>query len=370
MEKKMPKPRIGITHGDINGINYELLLKLFSSLDVCELYTPIIYGSPEVAAYWSELLKYDFTPWNRISSPEEATEGVVNILSCSGEEIHVDMGKATPEAGVYALQALELATQHAIEKRIDALVTAPINKSIMPKEEFPYNGHTDYLGVRCGLEEGKKPLMILTSGAIRVALATTHIPLQEVASRLNVDLILEKLKDLKSSLQRDFDIETPRIAVLGLNPHCGDNGLMGHEEERIIKPAIEIALEHKGILAFGPFAADGFWGSNELHNYDAILALYHDQGLTPFKALFMNDGVNFTAGLPIVRTSPDHGTGFDLAGQGKASEDSLRQAIYMAIDTIRRRNRYDYARRNPLRKLYSERGNDNDVLAPITPSEE
>lgn len=366
MEKKTYKPRIGITHGDINGINYELLLRIFANNDICEFYTPIIYGSPKVASYWRKVLKVDTTPWNRINHPDEALEGEVNILSCIADEVKVEIGIPSEIAGLAAYQALDLATQHALEKKIDALVTAPINKSVMPQELFPYKGHTDFLGTRCGLEEGKKPLMILMKGGVKVALATTHLPIREVPESINQALIISKLKDIEQALQRDFNIAKPRIAVLGLNPHCGDNGLIGKEEEEIIAPAIRVALEEEGLLAFGPFAADGFWGSSELTKYDAILSLYHDQGLAPFKALFMDEGINFTAGLPIVRTSPDHGTGFDIAGQGKASEESLRQAIYVAIDTIRNRHRFDYARRNPLRKLYSERGHDNENIEAIT----
>lgn len=365
MEKKAYKPRIGITHGDINGINYELLLRIFANNDVCEFYTPIIYGSPKVASYWRKVLKYETTPWNRINHPDEAVEGEVNILSCTSDEIKVEMGTPTETAGIAAYQALDLATQHALEKKIDALVTAPINKAVMPQDLFPYKGHTDFLGTRCSLSEGKQPLMILMKDDIKVALATTHLSIREVADSITPDLIISKLKDIEQSLQRDFDISKPRIAVLGLNPHCGDKGLIGREEEEIIAPTIKKALEEEGLLAFGPFAADGFWGSAELTKYDVILSLYHDQGLAPFKALFMDEGVNFSAGLPIVRTSPDHGTGFDIAGEGKASEESLRQAIYVAVDILRNRQRYDYARRNPLRKIYSERGHDNDTLEPI-----
>lgn len=358
------KPLIGITHGDINGISYEIILKTLSDPTLCDLFTPIIYGSDQAEAFWRKQLDMEGTPWRKIETIDEVKEGEVNLIVCSSREVKIEMGEPTPLAGDCALDALEIAMEHALKRRIDALVTAPINKSTMPQNRFPYKGHTDYLGAKCGLEEANAPLMILTSGSIRVALATTHVALNEVAGLLNEQLIIKKLHALESSMQRDFDIEKPKIAVLALNPHSGDRGLMGQEEQNIITPAIKKAREDEKILAFGPFATDGFWGSNELYKYDAILALYNDQGLAPFKTLFMNSGVNITAGLPIVRTSPDHGTGYDIAGKNQAETESFREAIYLAIDTLRHRRHYEYARRNPLRRGYNERGNDNEVLAP------
>lgn len=364
------KPVIGITHGDINGIGYEVLFKAFAEANITELFTPIIYGSAEAEAFWRNYLAVETAPWRKITTSGEAKEGEINLISCTTQNIQVEVGVPTPLAGKCAFDALERAMEDALNNRIDALVTAPINKATMPQDLFPFKGHTDYLGAKCGLKENESPLMILTSGDIRVALATTHVAISEVAGLLSESLLLEKLQAIESSMQRDFDIEKPRIAVLSLNPHSGDRGLMGREEIEIITPTLQKAREQYKLLAFGPFAADGFWGSTELYKYDAILALYHDQGLAPFKSLFMNEGVNFTAGLPIIRTSPDHGTGYDIAGKNLASSASLTAAIYLAIDTIRRRNRYNYARRNPLRKGYNERGNDNEILAPTPQSEE
>ncbi len=361
MAQKSKKLRIGITHGDINGISYELLLKTFAKKGFCELFTPIVYGSSTALRFWAKHFEInELNYWNIIDSLDEVKENVVNLLSCCPEEnVEVHIGKGDTSSGEFAFLALEKAMEHSLNGDISALVTAPINKSVMPQKKFPYNGHTDYLGAKCGLSGDETPLMILTSGAIRVALVTTHIPINKVAENISEEKIISKLKALEQSLKRDFNIEKPRIAVLGLNPHCSDNGLMGDEEKQIITPAIKKALDEENILSFGPFPSDGFWGSEGLYQYDGILALYHDQGLSPFKALFMNNGVNFSAGLPIVRTSPDHGTGFDLAGKGKASEESLYQAIYLAIDTVRRREMYDEARKNPLPTLYNTRGQDN-----------
>ncbi len=360
MENSKTKIKVGITHGDINGINYEILLKTFIKKGILELFTPIIYGSSKALEFWSQHTKYeDLSSWKYIDALENIEPDFVNLISCcKEEEVSVEIGKATPLAGALAFQSLEMAIQDLKDKKIDVLLTAPINKSVMP-DTFPYNGHTDYLGYKFNLPEDRNPLMILTCDDIRVALVTTHISIQDIVKNITSKKIVDKLKDLNLSLQKDFNIEKPKIAVLGLNPHCGDNGLMGNEENSIIKPAIKEAWEENGILSFGPFPSDGFWGSAELHKYDAILAMYHDQGLTPFKALFMDRGVNFSAGISIVRTSPDHGTGFAIAGKNVASEISFCEAIYLAIDIYRKRQQYENARKNPLPTLYNIKGHDS-----------
>ncbi|GAD07495.1 4-hydroxythreonine-4-phosphate dehydrogenase 2 [Porphyromonas crevioricanis] len=357
MEKNLL--RIAITHGDINGIGYEILLKAFAEPMFAELFCPIVYGSAVVEKYWRDALQIESEPWQLISQASEARPGQVNLIDVCGEQIQVQPGEANRTSGMAALAALERAMSDIKSRQCDALVTAPINKSAMPVDVFPFKGHTDYLAHKCGAEA--RGLMILFSDECRVALATTHCALQEVSQHLSVDLIVDKLQQMEHSLIQDFGIVKPRIALLSVNPHASDHGLMGDEEERILLPALEQA-QREHILCFGPYAADGFWGSDSSMRFDAILAIYHDQGLAPFKALYMNRGVNFTANLPFVRTSPDHGTGYDIVGKGVASEESLRSAVYAAIDIYRARSRYQEATKSPLRKTYFEKGNDNEKL--------
>lgn len=359
------KIRVAISHGDINGISYEILLKAFSEEQMLELCTPVIYGSTRAEAYWRKLLEdkseQPFAKWHLINHAQEVRDGRVNIINCANKEWVVTPGEATHDGGEAAALALDMATKDVLNGLCDVLVTAPINKAAMPKELFPYTGHTDYLE-RIAAEEEGRVLMILCAHNTRVALATTHLPVSEVAGALTPELIVDKLQLLEASLIRDFGIVKPQIAVLALNPHAGDQGLIGIEEQSIICPAIEQASK-MNIFAHGPFAADGFWGSpSQMDAFDGILAMYHDQGLAPFKSLYMNQGVNVTAGLRIVRTSPDHGTAYDLATQGVASPDSLRQAIYTAIDIYRSRRNYFEANRNPLRKLYFNRGRDDEKI--------
>lgn len=359
------KPKIAITHGDINGISYEILLKLLATPEITKLFTPIVYGSAKVAAYYRKVLNIETEPWTRINSPEEAFEGKVNLIQCISDDVVVSMGKVTPEAGKASFDALETAMKDILEGKTDALVTAPIHKASMSQELFPFTGHTAYLAHKCHLSEQKSPLMILMANGIRVALVTEHIPISSIASTISIELIISKLQRLQESLIRDFTLDNPRIAVLALNPHAGDNGLIGSEEQTTILPAIRHCREELGICCVGPYPADGFWGSSLMQRFDGILAMYHDQGLAPFKTMFMECGVNFTAGLPIVRTSPDHGTGYDIVGKGIADESSLRQAVYTAIDIVKNREKHDSATRNPLRKLYFSSNKDNEELAPI-----
>lgn len=352
------KIRIGITHGDINGIGYEVILKSFSDSAMLDLCTPIVYGSPKVATYHRKAMDIP-TNFSIINSAEEAQDNKLNILNCTEDELKVELTRATPEAGKAALTALERALLDYQNGLIDVLVTAPINKHTIQTDTFRFPGHTEYIEERVG--EGRKALMILLKNDFRVALVTGHIPVKDIATTITKELIMEKLSIFNYSLKRDFGIDCPRIAVFSLNPHVGDNGLIGTEESEIIIPAMQ-EMVAKGIQCFGPYPADGFMGSGNMAHFDGILAMYHDQGLAPFKALAMDEGVNFTAGLPIVRTSPAHGTAYDIAGQGIASESSFRQAIYVAIDVYRNRMIEKEIHARPLRKQYYEKRDDSDML--------
>ena len=350
--------RIGITCGDINGVGYEVILKAFADPVMLELCTPVVYGSPKVAAYHRKVMDLP-TNFSIVNSAEEASCNRLNIVNCGEEEVKVEFSKPTSEAGKAALDALEKALQEYREGLIDVLVTAPINKHTIQSETFRFPGHTEYIEERVG--EGQKALMILMKDELRVALVTTHIPVKDIASSITKELIEEKLTIFNQSLKQDFNIGCPRIAVLALNPHAGDGGLIGTEEQEVIIPAIQ-EMVAAGVQCFGPYPADGFMGSGSYTHFDGVLAMYHDQGLAPFKALAMDDGVNYTAGLPIVRTSPAHGTAYDIAGRGIASEESFRQALYAAIDVFRNRELDKEVHANPLRKQYYEKRDDSDKL--------
>ncbi len=352
------KIKIGITQGDVNGIGYEVILKTFAEPTMLELCTPIVYGSPKVATYHRKAMDLP-TNYSIIASAEEALNNRLNIVACGEDEVKVELSKPTSEAGKAALDALEKALEEYRNGLIDVLVTAPINKNTIQSEEFHFPGHTEYIEQQVG--EGHKALMILMKDDLRVALATTHVPVKDIASSITKDLLKEKLAIFNQSLKTDFGIGRPRIAVLALNPHAGDGGLIGSEEQEVIIPVIK-EMVAAGVQCFGPYPADGFMGSGSYKRFDGILAMYHDQGLAPFKALAMDDGVNYTAGLPIVRTSPAHGTAYDIAGKGVASEDSFRQAIYVAMDVFRNRCFDREAHVNPLRKQYYERRDDSDKL--------
>ena len=352
------KIKVGITQGDVNGIGYEVILKTFAEPAMFELCTPIVYGSPKVAAYHRKALDLP-TNFSIINSAKDAEPDRLSIVNCNEDEVKVELSKPTEEGGRAALDALEKAVEEYKAGLIDVLVTAPINKHTIQSEEFSFPGHTEFLENALG--KGQKALMILMKDDFRVALVTGHIPVSQIASTITKELIEEKIKIFNHSLKQDFAIGAPRIAVLSLNPHAGDEGLLGTEEQEIILPAIE-EIRAQGIFCFGPYPSDGFMGSGNYTRFDGILAMYHDQGLTPFKALAMDEGVNYTAGLPVVRTSPAHGTAYDIAGKGVASEDSFRQAIYVAIDVFRNRQRERVARANPLRKQYYEKRDDSDKL--------
>ena len=352
------KIRIGITQGDINGVGYEVILRTFADPMMLELCTPVIYGSPKVAVYHRKSLDLS-TNFSIVNSASEVAPDRLSVVNCTDDEVKVEFSKADASAGKAALDALERAVEEYKAGLIDVLVTAPINKHTIHSDQFDFPGHTEYIEQRLG--NGDKALMILMKGDFRVALVTGHIPVSQIASTLTQELIKEKLAIFDRSLKQDFGISAPRIAVFSLNPHAGDGGLLGTEEEEIIIPAMK-EMAAKGILCFGPYPADGFMGSSNFTHFDGILAMYHDQGLAPFKALAMDEGVNFTAGLPVVRTSPAHGTAYDIAGKGIASEDSFRQAVYVAIDVFRNRQREKAARANPLRKQYYEKRDDSDKL--------
>jgi len=352
--------KVGITQGDINGIGYEVILKTFADIRMAEMCIPVLYGSGKVAAYQRKIMNLQPVAFSQINNAKDAVANKVNIINCISDDTKVDLGESTPIAGEAAFKSLERATNDLKEGLIDVLVTAPINKNNIQRDDFHFPGHTEYLESKFG-QEGDKSLMILAKDAVRVALVTGHIPLSEVPQKVTKEKIIEAATLFDQSLRRDFKCGRPRIAVLSLNPHAGDNGLLGSEENDVIIPALK-ELEEKKLLCFGPYAADGFFGSGEFSHFDGILAMYHDQGLAPFKTLAMEDGVNFTAGLPVVRTSPAHGTAYGLAGKGEASEESFRQAVFMAIDILENRKSYDEAHANPLKKLYVEKGNDNEEL--------
>ena len=356
-----PRLRVGITHGDFNGVGYEVILKMLDDPRILELCTLVVYGSAKIAAYYRKGLELAFNiPFNQIQQASQARTDAVNIVNVIGQEAHIAPGESTPEAGEAAFIALERAVADLKEETIDVLLTAPINKANIQSDTFRFAGHTEYLASACG--DGAEPLMILFNDRIRVALVTTHLPLAKIAEAITEDAIVAKLQLFNQSLTADFAIVKPRIAVLSLNPHAGDGGLLGVEEKEIIAPAIERARNQLKIHAFGPYPADGFFGNGLYTKFDGVLAMYHDQGLAPFKTLAMESGVNFTAGLPYVRTSPDHGTGYDIAGKGVASEASMRAALYAAIDIFRSRRTHNEMTASPLPKLYHERGRDNVVL--------
>ena len=359
MDKKQIK--VGITHGDINGIGYELILKTFADERITELCTPIIYGSQKIAIYQQKLMGLQSVNFKVINKPEEAVDGKVNLINCVDDNLKVEFGHATSESGLAAFKALEAATTDLKRGTIQTLLTAPINKFSIQREDFLFPGHTEYLEKK--FEENGKytSIMILACETLRVALVTGHVSFGEIKSHISQESVLEKLILFNTSIIQDFDVVKPRIAVLALNPHAGDNGMLGTEEETIIRPAIAEA-EKQGVIAFGPYAADGFFGAQSEQKFDGILAMYHDQGLIPFKIAAMDNGVNYTAGLPVVRTSPAHGTAYDIAGQNKASEASFRNALFYAIDIYRKRKLFQEITANPLRKQYVDRSGDNVKL--------
>ena len=345
------KIRVGITQGDSNGVGYEVIIKTLADPRILEWCVPVIYGSVKVLSFYRKLLNIEQFSYNSINLTGDFNPKVVNVVNCVAEDLHVDPGKSTTEAAQAAFRALQTAVADLKRGKIDLLVTAPFNKFTMHEVGFSYAGHTEFLAKTF---DAKEHLMILCSDVMRVGIATGHIPLSEVPQKLNKDCIIRQLHILNRSLQRDFAIHKPRIAVLGVNPHAGDGGVLGKEEDEIITPAI-FEAQKNGILAFGPYPADGFFGVAAYQRFDAVLAMYHDQGLVPFKALSFQSGVNYSAGLDIVRTSPAHGTGYDIVKSGTAIPDSFREAIYTACDIYRNRKRYDENTANPLKTVDVEK---------------
>ena len=350
--------KIGITHGDINGIGYEVIMKALADERITEMCTPVIFGSAKLIGYYRKVLGMEPFSANQITDASQARDGVVNLVNISDKEFKVDMGQPTAESGAASFLSLQKAVAALKKGDIDAMVTAPICKQCIHNDEFAM-GHTEYLQKEFG-REGDRALMILYNDLMRVAVATTHLAVKDIPAAITKELITGKIEDLHKSLIQDFGINGPKIAVLSLNPHTGDGGLLGTEEAEVITPAIK-EMSEKGILAFGPYAADGFFGSGAWRRFDGILAMYHDQGLAPFKLLAGDNAVNFTAGLPVIRTSPDFGTAFDIAGLNRADASGMRTAIYAAIDLLRTRRRHLKAAENPLRKHYVERGADKSV---------
>jgi len=342
----MEKLKIGISIGDINGIGLEVILKTLSNRKIAELCVPVIYGSSKIVSYHKNIVGIQEFKFQSLRTAEKLHHDKINIVNCWQENVNITLGKVSEAGGRYALISLKRSVEDLQRGLIDALVTAPINKKSMELANFAYPGHTEYL-----LDEfnASECLMFMVSEELKVGLVTNHEPLAKVGELITKQRILKKLKILNETLKIDFGIEKPTIAILGLNPHAGDNGAIGQEEDNLIRPAV-IEAKKKGVLAFGPFAADSFFGSNNYRKYDAILAMYHDQGLIPFKALTFGNGVNYTAGLPIIRTSPDHGTGFDIVGQNLADPSSFRQAIFAAIDLYRNRKNYMEMHENPVTK--------------------
>ena len=357
------KFKIGITQGDTNGIGWEIILKALADPRMTELFTPVVYGSPKAAAYYrntvAEIEAFSFNP---VASAAEARRGKANLVAC-GETADIAPGKPTPEAGRAAVEALCAAMRDLKAGHLDALVTAPFDKETVQADDFRYTGHTEYLAAEL---EGEA-MMILCSDVLRVGLVTKHIPVSEIARNITKERIVRDLGTLRRALIEDFGIVEPRIAVMALNPHAGDGGLLGREEQEIIRPAIVEAFS-KGVLAFGPFAADGLFAGGGYAKSDGILAMYHVQGLAPFTSL-SPDGVNFTAGLSAVRTSPDHGTAFDIAGKDKADPQSMRNAIYAAIDIAEHRRAWAEWTRNPLQRAERDRGG-RDVSVKDLPQTE
>ncbi len=358
--------KVGITHGDINGIGYEVILKTFSDPAMLELCTPVIYGSPKVAAYHRKAMDIPAN-FSIVNTAADVQDGRVNVVNCINEELKVELSKPTPEAGKAAVAALEKAVEEYQEGLFDVLVAAPANKQSVQADSSGFSGHGAFLQERVG--GGRKALTVLVKRDFRMALATEDIPVREIPKTLTKELLAEKIMAFHRSLKVDFGIDSPRIAVLGLNPHAGDDGLTGTEEKEVIAPALS-EMVAKGIQCFGPYPADGLIGSGSFSRFDGILAMYHDQGMIPFKTLAMEDGVSFTAGLPVVCSAPVHGTAYDIAGKGIASENSFRQAVYLAIDVFRNRVLEKEISARPLRKQYYEKKDDSDKLKQLDVPEE
>ena len=350
---------VGITQGDTNGIGYEIIIKALADARILDMCVPVVYGSSKAFGYYKKLLQLpDAVHTNIVNSAADAQSKRINIINCVPDNLQIEPGQQTADGSKAAVIALQTAVADLKAGHIDAMVTAPFNKGGVNSVGFNYPGHTEYLIEEFGSGQG---LMLLYSDKFRIGLATGHLPIEKIVDELNPEIIVSKLRVMNETLMKDFNIVKPKIAVLGLNPHCGDKGLLGEQEGTIITPAVTAANE-EGILAFGPYPPDGFFGNGMEFKFDAVLAMYHDQGLIPFKALAFDSGVNYTAGLPVVRTSPDHGTAFEIAGTGKANPLPMLSAIYSAIDIVRNREEYYELRKSPLSvRLNEGNGKDPDV---------
>lgn len=334
---------VGISQGDINGIGLEVVLKTLLEPGIADICTPVLFSSQKTVSYYRKVLGLEEFSFNPMREFSQINSKKVNVFVCYEEEVNIEMGKLTEVGGKYAYISLEKATQALLDKNIDVLVTAPINKSNIQGDNFKFVGHTEYLG---SMLSGDPLMLMCSENGLRIAVVTGHIPLKDVHSKLTIDGVARKIVQLHESLIKDFGVRKPRIAVLGLNPHAGDGGAIGNEDKEIIIPAIEKAKTNG--LVYGPYSADAFFGNGTYKQFDAVLAMYHDQGLIPFKTIAFNEGVNFTAGLNAVRTSPDHGTGYDIAGKNQANEQSFKRAMYAAIDIFKNRQLYDEITENPL----------------------
>ena len=345
--KERKKLRIGITHGDINGIGCEVILKSMNDVRILELFTPVIYSSPKVIAYYRKALGLSNLNTYTVRSADEAHDERINVVNCLNDEVRVEMGKSTPQGGEAAMASLQAAVTELKSEMLDALVTAPINKYNMQSEQFHFPGHTEYFQSEFG---NSKALMLMICDTLRVGILTGHVPLADVPALVTQEKLISALRLINRTMLEDFNINRPRIAVLSLNPHAGDNGLLGGEEQTILIPAIE-KVKSENILAFGPYPSDGFFGSNNYRKFDVTLALFHDQGMTAFKTLCFENGVNYTAGLPIIRTSPAHGTAYELVGTEAASPESFRQALYMACDIAANRKQFRLLKVNAMKDV-------------------
>lgn len=331
---KSDKPVIGISIGDINGIGPEVIIKALADQRMLDHITPVVFGSAKVISYYRKLLKMEDFQFTQIKSLDEMSPKKVNVINCWNEMVEIKVGQVTNEAGNCAYLALREAINHLKEDKIDAIVTAPINKKNIQRPDFKFVGHTDYVSEELGAKDN---LMLMVADELRVGVVTAHIPISEVSNKLSKEAIESKLNIFLHTLKKDFGINKPRIALMGLNPHAGEEGLLGSEENDIISPLVK-AYKDKGHLVFGPYPSDGFFGTMQQKKFDGVLAMYHDQGLIPFKMLAFENGVNFTAGIPKVRTSPDHGTAYNIAGKNEADPSSMREAIYLALSTVKIRN--------------------------------
>lgn len=350
---KEKKIKVGISIGDLNGIGAEIVLKIFEDSRMLDFYTPVIFASTKTMTFVKNHFKLSLN-FNGIQSANQIIENKVNVFNCWNDHVDINFGKEDTKIGEYAIKSLEAATKALKSGEVDVLVTAPINKSNIQSDRFKFPGHTDYLNQEL---EGNS-LMFMVTDTLRVGLLTDHVPVKDIASNISPELITKKTETVYQSLKKDFRISKPRIAVLGINPHTGDNGVIGEEDDTILRPTLK-KIKESGKLVFGPYAADSFFGSNNYKSFDAIIASYHDQGLIPFKTLSFGQGVNFTAGLNKVRTSPDHGTAYEIAGKGIADTSSFKEALFTAVSVFNNRNEYETLNKNPLavskRKRYEER---------------